>query len=259
MPTQTDLEYRLSGGTANTAPAASLGGAMSTATPGGFIRSNNVSVTTPISGITVLDAPQSNVGSGVLEYIATGTVITWAPFGAASGVEVNIGTTGLYTLYGLDGLQALRISVVAGSLPISDSSTAVVVTRNAGGLLDTVSAANSISGHVDYRCFYILNVSATAINSVRVWISSIPSGSDIAVGLDPAGTSGNATTIANETTAPAGVTFSTPTTAASGLFVATVAASGKFAVWIRRTVPVGSEVSGTSTTPITFSLQIAYT
>lgn len=260
MPTQADIEYRLSGGAANTSAAASLGGAMSTASfPDGFIRSNNVSVTTPISGITVLDAPRSNAGAGTLEYTTAGTLATWASFGSAAGNEVNIGTTGRYTLYALDGIQALRISVVAGSLPGSDASTAITVSKNAGGLLDNITATDSINGHTNYRCFYIYNVSASTLSNFRIWLYTVPSGSNIAIGLDPAGTGGSATTIADENTAPSGVTFTTPTNSGDGLFVSSVATTGKFGVWVRRTVTAGSETTGTSSAPISFVLGIAFT
>jgi hypothetical protein len=74
------------------------------------------------------------------------------------------------------------------------------------------------------------------------WIASeTAGGASTAIGLDttgvtPHGQAGvQALTIANDTTAPAGVTFSAPTTKATGLSIGNIAAGSVQAIWIRRT------------------------
>lgn len=144
----TDIEYRLSGGAANTNPSQSLGGAMSTA-GGGLITSGN-----------------------------------------------------LHNLFDLiDGDEA------------------------AGAQVD------------NFRCIYVKNNHATLTHiAPKVWVKTLSASADteLAIALGGEGVGGTAETVANETTAPAGESFSSPTTKGAGLAVADVAAGSFFPLWIRR-------------------------
>jgi hypothetical protein len=110
-------------------------------------------------------------------------------------------------------------------------------------LFDVVSGDENAASTVDYRCVYIRNShgSLTWGPNIKAWLAAqTAGGATIDIGLDPAGvgngsTTGVAATPANETTAPAGVTFSNPTTKAGGLAPANVPAGSAFALWIRRT------------------------
>lgn len=113
-------------------------------------------------------------------------------------------------------------------------------------LFDTVTGDESAAGDTEYRCVYFRNEDADAdglINPILWILSNTPSAdTTVAVGLDPAGKGGTATTIANENTAPAGVSFSSPATKGAGLALpSTPYAQDEFiAVWIRRTVDAGA-------------------
>lgn len=105
-------------------------------------------------------------------------------------------------------------------------------------LFDRVSGAQSAAGHVDYRCLYVRNGHETLTwEDVAVWIQAQTPSEDtiVHIGLDPAGVNGTATTIADEETAPAGVTFSAPDSE-SPLEVGNIPAEQHIAVWVRRTV-----------------------
>lgn len=259
MSSLSDLQFRLSGGASNDTPTLSLGGASSTlSAPLGVVQSNDAVASSPISGITVIDAPQSATGNGTLSYTASGTTATWAPNSQAAGVAVNVGTTGSYTLYGVDGVSALRISTVSGSLPGGDASTPVNVTRSTGRLFDDVTPEQSIAGHIDHRCIYLVNVGSTSLTNIQIYTPQQPTGATMAIGLDPAGVGGTATTIALETDVPSGVTFSSPSSAATGLLVSVLAAGARVPFWIRRTVPANSTATGTSASPIVFTLGVAF-
>lgn len=160
MPIVTaDIEYRLSGGAANTSPAAALGGARST---------------------------------------AAGGLIT-------SGVDNN--------------------------------------------LFDDVTGDESAAGDIEYRCFYVRNAHGSITwQAVKIWLDSLTSSSstELDIGLDPAGVNGTATTIANESAAPAGVAFSRPTTKGAGLAVGDIPAGQHIAVWVRRTVDSGATAAADS-------------
>lgn len=110
-------------------------------------------------------------------------------------------------------------------------------------LFDDVSGAENTASTADYRCLFIHNSNATSSGTAcKIFLSSeTAGGASAAIGLDTTGVvaansaATMALTIANETTAPTGVTFSAPTTDATGLSVATLGASQAIAVWVRRT------------------------
>lgn len=109
-------------------------------------------------------------------------------------------------------------------------------------LFDAVSATEAQAGDAEYRCHYILNNHASlTLTSAVYWITALSTSpsTEVDVGLDPAGKNGTATTIANEQTAPAGVTFSRATTKGAGLSLGSLLPGEFTAVWIRRTVSAG--------------------
>ncbi|HXH59087.1 hypothetical protein [Iamia sp.] len=130
----------------------------------------------------------------------------------------------------------------AGSLG-DQISTTQITEATVGNLFDAISGDENAASVVDYRCLFFHNAHATlALTAVKVWISAeVAGGASTAIGLDPAGVTAlgaaaaQAATIANELTAPAGVTFTAPTTKAGGLAVADIPAGSVVAVWVRRT------------------------
>lgn len=140
----------------------------------------------------------------------------------------------------------------SASLGAKMSNTEVVLSPIMNNLFDDVTALEASAGSVEYRCIYVSNRHATdALTSGKVWINANTPSTDttIAIGLDPAGvgngdTSGEATSVVNETTAPSGVTFSSPSTEGASLTIGAIAALNGFALWVRRTVnPSSAPVS----------------
>lgn len=121
------------------------------------------------------------------------------------------------------------------------ASTTDIVDATVNNLFDNVSGDENLASTIDYRAFAVLNTHATlALQSPKVWIAAeVASGASVAIGLDPVGVAAATAilgaTIANEATAPAGVTFSAPTTKGAGLAPASVPAGSGFIVWVRRT------------------------
>lgn len=238
------LEKRLSGGAANVDPNASLGGAKSTS----VILSQDVTIVTPISGVTLIegrgnDQPTASPSVGNVAFIQTTTELRWTPPLKVAGTPVDVSVDGRYTLAGPDDEDLLIVDVVAASLPVSDTNSNVSVDGQANTLFDDVGAVEAFLGVTNYRCYYVENIDATdTLFGVKVFIESQPSpGSDVLdIGIDPAGINGVATTIVNELTAPAGVSFSQPSTYAAGLLIGDLTPGDFQAIWIRRTVPPGS-------------------
>lgn len=127
----------------------------------------------------------------------------------------------------------------AASLGGAKSSTSAT-----SGLFDDVTSAESAAGDTEYRCFYVHNNHGTlALQNAVIWIVSNTTGNRIAIGLGSSAINGTEQTVANEDTAPAGVTFSQPTTKAGGISLGSIPAGQHKAVWIRRTIAAASSAS----------------
>lgn len=129
----------------------------------------------------------------------------------------------------------------AGSLGKYASSTAVATGAN--GLFDDISGAENAASTVDYRGIAVLNNHATLTmqNAVVYLSAEVGGGAAIAVAVDniaasaKGGASAQMAQIANETTAPSGVSaFSSPTTVATGLALGNIAPGQVKGIWIRR-------------------------
>ncbi len=139
-----------------------------------------------------------------------------------------------------------------GSASLGGAKSSVAMSSATDALFDAVSAAQAAAGLVEYRCIYLHNANATdAMTSARVWVdANTPlSGTTLDIGVGAAAVNGTEDVIADEATAPAGVTFSAPSTAAAGLDLGTIPAGQHKAIWLRRTVTAGalSTVSDTAT------------
>jgi hypothetical protein len=132
-------------------------------------------------------------------------------------------------------------------MPSTYKQDSITIANASGAVFDSVAPLDSLIGSVEYRCLYVKNVHATVTaTDSRIWIKTLTNGPDeIDLGLDPAGkgdgsTTGVATTIADEDTAPGGVAFSRPLSYATGLVLGSLAPGECHAVWERRTVPAAT-------------------
>jgi len=107
-------------------------------------------------------------------------------------------------------------------------------------LFDVVTPEEATAGDVEYRAIDVVNTNPTdTLESAFLYISSetTSTGSTIAIGYDATGTQ----SIADESTAPVAITFSTPTSKATGVALGNIAANGgKKRIWIRRTITAGA-------------------
>ena len=113
----------------------------------------------------------------------------------------------------------------------------------ASNYFDDVSSAEASAGDTEYRCVYVHNNHGTlSLIGAKVFIqTNTPSSdTDVAIGLGSSAINGTEQTVANESTAPTGVSFSAPTTFAGGLAIGDLAAGAHKAVWVRRTVNAGA-------------------
>lgn len=131
---------------------------------------------------------------------------------------------------------------VNASLGGAESSTQVA-NASLHNLFDLVSSAESAAGDTEYRCIYIHNNHATlALQSAKVWINTNTpnAGSTVEIGLGAAAINAAETAVANESTAPAGVTFSAPATEGTALVIGNLPAGQYKALWVKRIITAAS-------------------
>jgi len=194
-----------------------------------------------MSGVVVADAADNALGTtGTLRYVAAEVALYYKPPGGAEGPSTTIAGSGSMIVRGSGTFAGyLRLTITFGSLPVTNQTRTVTVVSDAIELFDDVTKAEALAGDIEYRCFYLRNDHGTdAVSAAAIWIHADSVGGDnISLGLDPAGVGGTGATIADETTAPVGVTFSTPNTEAGALVIAAMTAGQAVAIWARRTVP----------------------
>lgn len=128
---------------------------------------------------------------------------------------------------------------------------AISSTAAPSGLFDNKTSAEAAAGRTEYRCIYLKNTHASITGTaVKVWIKTNTPGADtaITIGLGAAAVSGTETAVANETTAPSGVTFSTAADEANALAIADLAPGATRALWVKLVVNAGAAATTDSYT-----------
>lgn len=118
-------------------------------------------------------------------------------------------------------------------------STTQIVAASLHNLFDIVSGDEASAGDVEYRCFYIKNAHGTlAMQNTEIWVQTeTPSGdSDEEIGLGTSAINGTEQTVANEATAPSGVTFAQANGEGASLSIGNIPAGQHKAIWIKRTI-----------------------
>lgn len=148
----------------------------------------------------------------------------------------------------------------SGNASLGGVKSANAASTTVDALFDQVSSAEALAGDVEYRCVYLHNgnASSTMLNPV-VWISSnTPSTSTtIDIGVGSAAVNVTEQTVANESTAPTGVTFSAPSTQGAGLALGDIPAGQHKAIWLRRTI--NAATPATASDPFTLNYAADYT
>jgi hypothetical protein len=126
---------------------------------------------------------------------------------------------------------------------------ALIATNVANNLFDDVSGSESAAGMTDYRGIYVKNNHGSlTLQSSVIYISAdtTSTSTELDLGLAAEAMNVDMATIPNETTAPSGITFSHPTSRATGLQLngsTGLTAGSRRGVWVRRTVTAGASAS----------------
>jgi hypothetical protein len=137
-----------------------------------------------------------------------------------------------------------------GNASLGGVKSANAMSAAVDSLFDFTSASEAVAGDVEYRCVYLHNANATdTMLGYRVWLAANTplAGSVLDIGLGTAAINATEQTVADESTAPAGVAFSAPASFAAGLVVGDLPFGQHKALWLRRTITAGSGSSANDT------------
>lgn len=112
-------------------------------------------------------------------------------------------------------------------------------------LFDDITGEENAASEAEYRCFYVRNGNATlTLQNAVIYVTNQVAGGALAeIGVGTAALGGTEQTVANENTAPTGVTYSAPATRATGLALGNIGPSSHKAVWVRRTAANSAAVN----------------
>lgn len=210
--------------------------------------------TASLSGVTLVDAFGCSIGAQTLSFTASNQSLTFTPLNGGTGTAVDVSSDGTYAIQGSNDGGSLIVTVVAASLPTSNTSVSVTLVEDMNEIFDDWTKDETDAGTIRYRCLYYDNDSSDAKKDAKLWIDTNTPGADtVSIGLDAAGAGGTAVTIADENTAPVGVTFTAPTTKATGLAIGDLTANQSYPFWIKLEVP-----SGTDTETLKNSFRLAH-
>ncbi len=101
-------------------------------------------------------------------------------------------------------------------------------------LFASVTPAEAAAGSIKYRALTFKNTSALTAYAAAIYISqeTTSAGTTVALAYDSTGTQD----VADEDTAPVGLSFTTPLSLATAIAIGDVTASGVARIWFRRTV-----------------------
>jgi len=139
------------------------------------------------------------------------------------------------------------LQFLSGGAGNSDPSSALggvisstqVTDNTLHNLFDRVAGAESQAGDTEYRCVYIQNNHATlTLQDAKIYIESQTPSSDTSfeIGLGTSAIDGTEQAIADEDTAPSGVTFEAGVGSENALSIGDLAAGETKAIWIKRVV-----------------------
>ena len=217
--------------------ALSLGGFRS----GVPVRSMTWDCQQPMVGVEILGVGALNGrGTGSLEAI-TDNSLRWTPPGGVAGTTVTLGQGQEAKLFGFESGAWIHVRRNSTIPMVGIHSVQCMDIYNNVVGFDNVSSADAVAGEVFYRAIIGKNEFTGPMTDIKIWLDE-DANSGIAIGYE-AVVSDEIQDIADETTAPTGITWVTGTTSATGITISSVSAGESFGLWIRRTIAADSDPS----------------
>ncbi len=115
-------------------------------------------------------------------------------------------------------------------------------------LFDIVQSSEASAGRTEYRCFYVKNNHGSlTLQSAKIYVDTVtPStDTDCQLALGSSAVNGVEQTIADEISAPTGVSFSTAVGVGNALSIGDIPAGEHKAIWVMRVVDPGASAYNT--------------
>jgi hypothetical protein len=145
-----------------------------------------------------------------------------------------------------------RLSGGAGNTsPAASLGGAKSTTAASASIFDDVSSSEAVAGDTEYRCIYVHNAHGSLpLIGATLWIpTNTPSTTTtVDVGVGTSVVNGTEQVVADENTAPSGVTFVAAASQGAGVALGDIPAGQSRAVWLRRTVQAGTGAASDSAT-----------
>lgn len=192
-------------------------------------------LTNAIRGI-VIDYVSGANGAGVGSLNASGDLLVWTPPGDAAGAAATVLASSVGVVTGSDPTKFLNVTRDATATLTGTCSVEIVDVFN-----DIFGQSNgTLPAGATYRCVMLKNGPGQNLNNLKIWIGAQDNPIAIALETPASQPDGAVQTIANESTAPTGVFFSSPTTSGGGLSVTNLAPNQQVGLWIKRDLTAAS-------------------
>lgn len=136
-----------------------------------------------------------------------------------------------FHLSGATGTPATSLGGAIHATQITDATT--------HNLFDVVSSAETTAGDTEYRCLYVKNNHGTlTLQSAGIYINTQTPSADtsVEIALGTSAVNGIEQTVADESTAPTGVTWTALTGSGNALSIGDIPAGQHKAIWVKRIV-----------------------
>lgn len=228
-----DINFYLSGGdSANTTQYVNL------LSLGNYISSTALETlkphrTNPIGGIRIrYISPQC--GAGLAKLTSTiGNKIKFSAPGDQYGEEIKINPHEKNKkIYSNDKKKYIIVDNTVEQF-LGNEIFQILPTVNNAISGSNITTDETTSGIDKYRCIFLKNESEETLSGCKLWVYDSTS---TAIAIETP-SSGQVQSIADETTAPIGLSFSSPEDYGSGVTLSNIAAGGMMGIWIRTSFP----------------------
>lgn len=232
------LEILLSGGASNYSPSLSLGGACSAK----IVKGMNVQYINPIEGLIIEDAtPENTAGIGTIS-VTSGSCI-YTPPGDNAGVAVALAAGETKLLTGSNPAKAVRVRRVAGDIFEGLAEFKLIDAVQGVLSMGNVTDAQRQAGGTFYRAVFLH--AWDYLSDIKAWVTT-DGQSSWALALEEPDSLFEIQEIADETTAPTGLSWVNAVSLATALDVGILGQMSEddyMGLWIRRTFPAVGTVA----------------
>lgn len=230
----------LTGGAANTDPAASLGGVISTK----LVHGMSAIFAPPVPALDIGQIyPASGEGDATLVIDGTGDGVLYTPPGGEAGTKVTILAGETKVVAGFAESAALSMTREAGLEMGGPGTLKLVFPMNGVLSMSNVASADRIAGITTYRAMVLSALGVFGVINIRLWMPPVVGAQAVfSLATEPV-IAGAVQSIASETIAPTGLSFVTPTTEVAALTIVSIASGTSVGLWIRRVFPAAGLVA----------------